>query len=53
MKVKSKNGEKSYEYDYKMILVYAKVRQQLKDYCKKNGKTYSQVISQWLKQENK
>ena len=53
MKVKSKNGEKSYEYDYKMILVYGKVRQQLKDYCKKKGKTYSQVISHWLNQENK
>jgi hypothetical protein len=51
MKVQSKDGQKTYEYDYKMILVYGKVRTELKKYCKDKKITYTQAITNWLRKE--
>lgn len=51
MKVQSKDGQKTYEYDYKMILIYGKVRAELKKYCKDRKITYTQAITNWLRKE--
>ena len=51
MKVQSKDKQKTYEYDYKMILVYGKVRAELKKYCKDKKITYTQAITNWLRKE--
>ena len=51
MKVHSKDKTKTYEYDYKMIFVREKIKDELKNYCKERGVTYTQAITHWLKKE--
>ena len=52
MKVHSKDKTKTYEYDYKMIFVREKIKDELKNYCKERGVTYTQAITNWLKKDN-
>jgi|APGre2960657468_1045069.scaffolds.fasta_scaffold81358_4 hypothetical protein len=52
MKVHSKNGKKSYEYNYKMIPIYSDTKEQLKEHCKKKDMTYTEVIKEWLNKKN-
>lgn len=51
MKIHSKDKSKTYEYDYKMIFLREKTKNELKDYCKEQGITYTQAIRHWLKKE--
>lgn len=51
MKVPSKDGKKIYEYDYKMVFVRQKIKDELKQYCKDRKITYTQAITNWLRKE--